>query len=44
LTRQNFDLAQTILLNGAARTGPDAAPAYRDAEAQAREAKRGVWR
>jgi serine/threonine protein kinase len=44
LTRQNFDLAQTILLNGAARTSPDAAPAYRDAESQARVAKRGVWR
>jgi hypothetical protein len=44
LTRQDFDLAQAILLNGAARTSSDAAPAYRDAEAQARSAKRGVWR
>jgi hypothetical protein len=44
LTRQNFDLAQAILLNGAARTSTDAAPAYREAEAQARSAKRGVWR
>jgi serine/threonine protein kinase len=44
LTRQNFDLAQAILLNGAARTSPDAGPAYRDAEAHARMAKRGVWR
>jgi serine/threonine protein kinase len=44
LTRQNFDLAQAILLNGAARTSTDAAPAYREAEATARTAKRGVWR
>jgi serine/threonine protein kinase len=44
LTRQNFDLAQAILLNGAARTSTDAAPAYREAEAHARTAKRGVWR
>jgi hypothetical protein len=44
LTRQKFDLAQAILLNGAAQTSTDAAPAYRDAEAQARTAKRGVWR
>jgi serine/threonine protein kinase len=44
LTRQDFDLAQAILLNGAARTSTDAAPAYRDAEAHARTAKRGVWR
>jgi hypothetical protein len=44
LTQQNFDLAQAILLNGAARTSSDAAPAYREAEAHARTAKRGVWR
>lgn len=44
LTRQNFDLAQAILLNGAARTSTDAMPAYREAEATARTAKRGVWR
>jgi serine/threonine protein kinase len=44
LTRQNFDLAQAILLNGAARTSTDAAPAYHEAEATARTAKRGVWR
>ncbi|HVJ55191.1 MAG TPA: protein kinase [Aliidongia sp.] len=44
LTRQNFDLAQAILLNGGARTSADAAPAYRQAEDQARKGKRGVWR
>jgi serine/threonine-protein kinase len=44
LTQQNLDLAQAILLNGAARTSTDAAPAYRDAEANARIAKRGLWR
>ena len=44
LTHQNIDLAQAILLNGAARTSAGAVPAYRDAEARARLAKRGVWR
>jgi eukaryotic-like serine/threonine-protein kinase len=44
LTRQSFDLAQAILLNGGARTSADAEPAYREAEEQARQGKRGVWR
>jgi serine/threonine-protein kinase len=44
LTRQNLDLAQAILLNGGARASADAPVAYRDAEAQARKGKRGLWR
>jgi endonuclease YncB( thermonuclease family) len=44
LTRQNIDLAQAILLNGAARTSADAPTLYRAAEAKAHNAKRGVWR
>jgi serine/threonine-protein kinase len=44
LTRQNLDLAQAILLNGGARASVDAPVAYRDAEAEARKEKRGLWR
>ncbi len=44
LTRQNLDLAQAILLNGGAHASTDAPAAYRDAEAEARKAKRGIWR
>ncbi len=44
LTQQNLDLAQAILLNGAARASTNALTLYRDAEARAREAKRGLWR
>jgi hypothetical protein len=38
------DVGQFALLNGAARSSPDATPSYKDAEDQARQAKRGVWR
>ena len=43
LTRQSLDLAQAILLNGAARATADALPIYKIAEQTARTAKRGVW-
>jgi endonuclease YncB( thermonuclease family) len=37
------DLAEAVLLNGAARTSPDAPESYRRREAEAREKARGVW-
>jgi hypothetical protein len=44
LTKQDLDLSRAILLNGAARATPDAQQIYREAEQQARDAKRGIWR
>ncbi len=37
------DIAQVALVNGAARTQPDAPEAYRAQEAQAQAERRGVW-
>ncbi len=44
VTKRNLDLAEAILLNGAARTSADAPTLYRVAEAKAHNAKRGVWK
>jgi endonuclease YncB( thermonuclease family) len=41
---RGLDLACIVLFNGGARASPDAEPAYRDAEQQARDARRGVWK
>ena len=43
LTTQKLDVAQVLLLNGVARTSPDAEPIYREAEKQAQAARRGLW-
>jgi len=39
-----YDLAEAILLNGAARAARDAPDRLRYAEDQARRARRGIWR
>lgn len=44
LTQQVFDLSNAILLNGAGLATNDAAQIYLDAEQQARQAGRGIWR
>ncbi len=43
LTGGGVDVAQAAILNGCGRVGDGAMPAYRDSEAQARNAKRGLW-
>lgn len=43
LTQSGHDVASAALLNGAARTADGASEAYRQLEAQAQAAKRGVW-
>ena len=37
------DLSRVVLFNGGARAAFDAPPALKDAEARARDARRGVW-
>ena len=44
LAANTFDLSEALLLNGGAKALPDAPPSYRDAEAQARAAKRNMWK
>jgi endonuclease YncB( thermonuclease family) len=39
----NIDLGLAALTNGAARTAPDASPAYQQAEAAAKRNKRGIY-
>ncbi len=39
----NVDLGLAALTNGAARTAADAPPAYRQAEAEAKKSKRGIY-
>jgi endonuclease YncB( thermonuclease family) len=39
----NVDLGLAALTNGAARTAADASPAYRQAEAEAKKSKRGIY-
>jgi hypothetical protein len=43
LTANKLDVAEAVLLNGAARATPDADPRYREKEEQAKERRRGVW-
>lgn len=43
LLSDGTDLAQVALVNGAARTMPDAPEAYREQEAAAQAARRGIW-
>ncbi|MDD4615791.1 MAG: hypothetical protein PHW76_01540 [Alphaproteobacteria bacterium] len=44
LTKQNIDLVQAIVLNGAASVTADALDLYKDSEAQAKAAGRGLWK
>ncbi|MGD0107573.1 MAG: hypothetical protein ABSC06_26565 [Rhodopila sp.] len=37
------DVAEVVLINGAARTKPDAPSVYRDQESAAETARRGIW-
>lgn len=43
LTQDGTDIAQVALVNGAARTRPDAPESYRQQEAAAQAARRGIW-
>ena len=43
-TLRRLDLACIVLFNGGARASPDAEQSYRDAEQQAREERRGIWK
>ena len=43
LLSDGTDLAQVALINGAARTSPDAPDSYREQEAAAQAARRGIW-
>ncbi len=43
LTTNGVDVAEAALLNGAAQVADDAAPIYREREAEARQAGRGLW-
>ena len=43
LLRDGTDIAQVALVNGAARTKPDAPQAYKEQEAAAQAARRGIW-
>jgi endonuclease YncB( thermonuclease family) len=43
LMSDGTNLAQVALVNGAARTAPDAPDSYRDQEAAAQAARRGIW-
>jgi hypothetical protein len=43
LTGNKLDIAEAVLLNGAARATRDADQRYREAEEQAKEQRRGVW-
>jgi len=38
-----WDLAEVVLFNGGGRAAPDASPAQRKSERQARDARRGIW-
>ncbi|MEJ0015154.1 MAG: serine/threonine-protein kinase [Acetobacteraceae bacterium] len=42
-TSDGLDVSRAILLNGGARATANAASSYRDAEQQARDARRGLW-
>ncbi len=42
-TVEGRDLSEVVLFNGGGRAAADAAPGYRESEAQARAAGRGVW-
>lgn len=39
----DYDLAEAVLLNGAGRAGANAPERLRNAEQQARTARRGIW-
>jgi endonuclease YncB( thermonuclease family) len=43
LLSDGTDVAQVALVNGAARTKDDAPPAYKEQEAAAQAARRGIW-
>lgn len=43
LQSDGTDVAEVALVNGAARTKPDAPAPYRDQEAAAQSARRGIW-
>jgi endonuclease YncB( thermonuclease family) len=43
LTADGTNVAQEALINGAAKTTPDAPDAYRKQEAAAQDARRGIW-
>jgi len=43
LMSDGTDVAMVALVNGAAQTKPEASDAYRDQEAQAQNARRGIW-
>ena len=43
LTADGTNIAQVALVNGAAKTTPDAPDAYREQEAAAQAARRGIW-
>ena len=43
LTADGTNVAQVALVNGAAKTTPDAPDSYRQQEAAAQDARRGVW-
>jgi endonuclease YncB( thermonuclease family) len=43
LTADGTNVAQVALVNGAAKTTPDAPDAYREQEAAAQAARRGIW-
>jgi endonuclease YncB( thermonuclease family) len=42
-TSSGVDVAEAAILNGTGRVGDGAVPEYRDSEAQARQARRGLW-
>jgi hypothetical protein len=44
LAANTFDLAEAMLLNGAAIVSCEAGQSYRDAQDQAKHAKRGMWK
>ncbi|HEY4172655.1 MAG TPA: hypothetical protein VGM42_06465, partial [Rhodopila sp.] len=43
LTADGTNVAQVALVNGAAKTSPDAPDSYRQQEAAAQDARRGIW-
>lgn len=42
-TQDGIDVSEAILFNGGAKAATDATQAYREAEQQARDARRGLW-
>jgi endonuclease YncB( thermonuclease family) len=44
LTNSNEDVAQSLLLNGQARSAPDANEIYLAAEREAQQAHKGIWK